>query len=66
MYASEPVILPALGSAAGAAGGGVVLARQALHAAEFSIFQPTNDHRLTFRAAIPQDMQAALDCLRRG
>lgn len=50
----------------GAAGGGVVLARQALHAAELSIFQPTSDHRLTFRAAIPQDMQAALDCLRRG
>ena len=48
------------------AGGGPLVERQCLHAAELAIDHPATGERLVLAAPLPADMQRVLDCLRQA
>ncbi|MFM1997381.1 MAG: hypothetical protein RLZZ111_1768 [Planctomycetota bacterium] len=68
LYSGRHRIEPAvLGLPADAvAGGGPLIERQCLHAAELAIDHPVNRERVVLAAPLPADMQRVLDCLRQA
>lgn len=68
LYSGRNRIAPALlGLPADAVvGGGSLIERQCLHAAELAIDHPVTRERLVLAAPLPADMQRLLDCLRQS